>query len=108
MDPELTTFLTDRFAEVDRQFTEVGRRFDEVHRQFDEVHRRLEGVDRRLDGHDQRFDALDRKIDEKFEEAKRYFGVLAEDLRGQLQTVAEGHLELDRRVTRLERERRKR
>ena len=50
---------------------------------------------------------MDRKIDEKFEEAKRHFGVLAEDLRDDIRTVADGHLGLDRRVAKLEVKRRR-
>ena len=55
---------------MDRETTE---RFDVIDQRFGAVDRRFDGVDRRLD-------AMDRKVDEKFEESKRYFGVLAERL----------------------------
>ena len=64
MDPELAAFLTERFGEIG------GR--------FDTVDRRLDGVDRRFVGVHRRFDATDRRIDKRFEEAKRFFGVVAE------------------------------
>ena len=62
---------------MDRETTE---RFDVIDQRFGAVDRRFDGVDRRFDAMDQRFDAMDRKVDEKFEESKRYFGVLAERL----------------------------
>src|SRR6266849_7366002 len=106
---------------MDRETTE---RFDDVTHRFDVIDQRFGAVDQRFDGVDQRFDATDRKIDEKFEESKRYFGVLAERLESMVGLIAEGHhsLEgqlhefrawtetavgkLDQRVMRLERRRR--
>lgn len=105
MDPELASFLTERFDEINRRFDDVyGRfdvidqRFDAVDRRFEAVDRRFDAVDRRFDTMDRRFDATDRKIDEKFEEAKRESGVVAEGLREEIRAVADGHLVLDRRL----------
>jgi hypothetical protein len=39
---------------------------------------------------------MDRKIDEKFEEAKRHFGVLAERLESKVERLAEGVRGFDR------------
>jgi len=52
----------------------------------------LEGRGLRLGG--SVFNAINEKfagIDEKFEETKRYFGVVAEGLRSEIRLVAEGH-----------------
>lgn len=68
MDSELASFLAE-------QFGEINRRFDAV---------------------DQRFEVMDRKIDEKFEEAKRHFGVLAERLESKVERLAEGVRGFDR------------
>ena len=89
MDQELTAFLIERFGEI-------SRRFDDVYRRFDSIDQRFDSIDQRFDAVDRRFDATDRKIDEKFEEAKRHFGVLADDLRGQIRVVADGHVGLER------------
>ena len=70
---------------MDRETTE---RFDVIDQRFGAVDRRFDGVDRRLD-------AMDRKIDEKFEESKRYFGVLAERLESMVGLIAEGHRSLE-------------
>ena len=84
---------------MDRETTErfdvIDQRFGAVDRRFDEVDRRLDAMDRRFDAMDQRFDAMDRKIDEKFEESKRYFGVLAERLESMGGLIAEGHRSLE-------------
>lgn len=91
MDQELAAFLSERFDEI-------NRRFDDVYRRFDAIDQRFDMVDRRFDAVDQRFGAVDRKIDEKFEEAKRHFGVLAEGLEGKIALIAEGHLVLQRQL----------
>ena len=77
---------------MDRETTE---RFDVIDQRFGAVDRRFDEVDRRLDAMDRRFDAMDRKIDEKFEESKRYFGVLAERLESMVGLIAEGHRSLE-------------
>jgi archaellum component FlaC len=65
---------------------------DEMRR---EINQRLDGVDRRLDGVDQRFDAVDQRfdgVDQRFESADRrvvQLGVLIEQVRHEVQTVAE-------------------
>ena len=42
-------------------------------------------IEQRLDGHDRRFES----IDQRFDELKRHTGILAEDLRKEVQLVAE-------------------
>ena len=91
MDQELAAFLSERFDEI-------NRRFDDVYRRFDAIDQRFDMVDRRFDAVDQRFGEVDRKIDEKFEDAKRHFGVLAEGLEGKIALIAEGHLVLQRQL----------
>jgi hypothetical protein len=60
------------FAEMRQRFVEIDRRFDAVDRRFDAVDRRFEAVEERLGG-----------------EIRRV-GVVTEDLRTQIQLVAEG------------------
>jgi len=96
---------TERFDDVTRRFDVIDQRFGTVDRRFDGVDRRLDAMDQRFDAMDQRFgameqrfDATDRKIDEKFEESKRYFGVLAERLESMIGFIAEGHHSLERQL----------
>jgi chromosome segregation ATPase len=83
-----------RFEKMDARFDQVDARFDQVDARFEQVDARFEQVDARFDQVDARIDSvesrLDVKIDTKFEEAKRYFGVLADELRGQIRAAAEG------------------
>jgi hypothetical protein len=58
----------------------IGGLADEMRRGFANVDARLEQVESRLDA----------KIETRFEEAKRHFGVLADDLRAQIRASAEG------------------
>lgn len=105
MDQELAAFLSERFDEINRRFDDVYRRFDAIDQRFDMIDRRFDAVDRRFDAVDERFGAVDQqfgevnlKIDEKFEEAKRHFGVVAEGLEGKIALIAEGHLVLQRQL----------
>jgi len=65
---------------------------------FDAMDQRFDTMNRRFGAMEQRFDATDRKIDEKFEESKRYFGVLAERLESMIGFIAEGHHSLERQL----------
>ena len=86
---------TERFDVIDQRFGAVDRRFDGVDRRLDAMDQRFDAIDQRFDAMDQRFDAMDRKVDEKFEESKRYFGVLAERLESMAGLIAEGHRSLE-------------
>jgi hypothetical protein len=48
------------------------------------------------------FAKLDAKIDDKFEESKRHFGVIADGLRSEIQTVAESVDVVDRKIDRVD------
>jgi hypothetical protein len=54
-----------------------------------EMRRRFDGVDRRFDGIDGRLDGVDRRFVELEAELRRHFGVLIEQIRHELQLVAE-------------------
>ena len=75
MDPELRAYLDQRFDGVDRRLDGSDRRFN--------------GIDQRFDGIDQRFDGIDRRFVELDAELRRHFGVLIEQIRHELQLVAE-------------------
>lgn len=65
MDQELVQYLDGRFQTLDARFDRIDQRFDRI--------------DQQLDAHDDRFD-----------EVKRYTGILVEGLRCEVQLVAEG------------------
>jgi hypothetical protein len=50
---------------------------------------RFSTIDQRFDGIDQRFDGVDRRFVELDAELRRHFGVLIEQMRHELQLVAE-------------------
>ena len=111
MDQELVQYLDERFGGIDRRFEQIDQRFGQIDQRFGQIDQRFEQVDQRFGQVDQRFGQIDQRfgqIDQHFEsvdgqtkglrqemcegfdEAKRHFGILAEDLRRQLQLVAEG------------------
>ncbi|PYN25933.1 MAG: hypothetical protein DMD99_06855 [Candidatus Rokuibacteriota bacterium] len=87
-----------RFDAMDRRFDAMDQRFDAMDRRFDAMDQRFDAVDHRLDSMDQRFDATDRKIDERFEESKRYFGVLVGRFESMIALIVEGHQSLERQL----------
>ena len=89
MDPELRVYLDQRFEVLDQRFDLMDRRLEGVDRRLEGVDRRLEGVDRRLEGVDRRLEGVDRRFVELESELRRHFGVLTEQTRRELQTVAE-------------------
>jgi archaellum component FlaC len=69
MDQELVQYLGEQFGGINRRFEQVDQRFEQIDRQFAEIRR---------------------EISDRSEETKRHTGVLVEDLRHQVQLVAEG------------------
>jgi archaellum component FlaC len=114
-----------RFDQVDARFDAVDARFDQVDARFagvdarlGGVDARLGGVDARLGGVDARLDAVDARLDEanqgtaaisqrvdtleeRFMREIRQLGVITEDLRAQIQLVAEGVVGNGRAIERL-------
>ena len=67
----------------------------------EEMGLRFRAIDSRFDGVDSRFDAMDRRIEAEHETTRRLFHVVAEDLRHDLQAVAEGVLSNTRAIDEL-------
>jgi archaellum component FlaC len=81
VDPELRAYLDERFGAVDRRFDTVDARFDSIDQRFGAADQRIDGVDQRLDTVDRRFVALETEV--------RHSGVLIEQVRHEVQVVAE-------------------
>ncbi len=67
--------------------------------QFEGVNRRLDGMDARFDGNDAKFKSIDRRFDE-VKEQNRHTHVLIEDLKSEVQLLAEGHAAQDEKIDR--------
>ncbi|MEA2571329.1 MAG: hypothetical protein QOI24_3330 [Acidobacteriota bacterium] len=91
-----------RFEKMDGRFEKIDARFEEMDGRFEKIDARFEKMDARFENIDARFDKTDAKIDEKFEEAKRHFGVVADGLRSHMQTVAESVDVVDRKIDRVD------
>ena len=95
VDPELRAYLDERFDAVDRRFEAVDGRFDAVDRRFDAVDDRFDAIDQRFGAADQRIDGVDQRldtVDRRFvalETEVRHSGVLIEQVRHEVQVVAE-------------------
>lgn len=101
MDQELVQYLDNRFQSleqrIDQRFGQADQRFEGIDQRFDRIDRRFEGIDRRFEGVDRQFAQMRQEMNAGFDEVKRHNGVLIEDLRYQLQLVAEGlatHIEV--------------
>jgi type IV secretion system protein TrbJ len=106
------------FDDMRRGFAEISARFDGVDRRFDRVDQRFAEVDRRFDQVDQRFADVDGRLveanrgttevsqrvdtlEERVMREIRQLGVISEDLRSQIQLVAEGVVGNGRAIERL-------
>lgn len=101
MDQELVQYLDNRFQSleqrIDQRFGQVDQRFEGIDQRFDRIDRRFDRIDRRFEGVDRQFAQMRQEMNAGFDEVKRHNGVLIEDLRYQLQLVAEGlatHIEV--------------
>ena len=74
-----------------------------LERQLADIHRRFDTVDQRFDAVDQRFLEAREYTDAKFAEARRHLDVTAEQLRDDVQKIAEGHESLRQNMARVER-----
>jgi hypothetical protein len=78
-------------------FDEMRRGFVEMRQGFAEMNRRFEAIDRRFEAIDRRFEVIEGRFSDKLREN----GVLIEDLRSQIQAVAEGGRLNERAIERL-------
>ena len=83
MDQELVQYLDQQFGGINRRFEQIDQRFGQIDQRFGQIDQRFEGVDGQIKG-------LRQEMCEGFDEVKRHNGILIEDLRRQLQLVAEG------------------
>jgi archaellum component FlaC len=92
------------FAAINARFDGVDARFDRVDARFDQVDARFARVDARLDETNQGTAAINQRVDtleERFMREIRQLGVITEDLRAQIQLVAEGVIFNGRAIERL-------
>jgi chromosome segregation ATPase len=68
-----------RLDGIDQRLDKVDGRLDGIDQRLDKVDGRLDGLDRRMDGLDQRIDGLRADLNSRFDEARRYAGVLSEE-----------------------------
>jgi len=108
MAKQWNTEMQERFDKLQAAADEFRGRFDAIDIRFKEVDQRFEAVDRRFDVMDQRFEAVDRRFDEFETRILRAFKIQTEDIRADLQKVAEGFggmLErMERNITEMRRE----
>lgn len=97
MDQELVQYLDERFGGIDRRFEQIDQRFGQMDQRFGQMDQRFEQIDQRFGQIDRRVEGVDgqtkglrQEMYEGFGEVKRHNGILIEDLRRQLQLVAEG------------------
>jgi len=87
MDQELIHYLDNRFHSLEQK---IDQRFGQVDQHFGQIDQRFEQMDQRFAGVDGQIKGLRQEMCEGFDEVKRHNGILIEDLRYQVQLVAEG------------------
>jgi archaellum component FlaC len=85
---------------IDANAADTQQRFAEMETRFDQVDARFEQVDARFDQVDERAAGLRQHIDKIAEQMKLEFGIAVEDMRTQVQLVAESVLMVDAKLDR--------
>ena len=90
--------LEGRIDRQDARFDGLDARFDGLEGRIDGQDVRFDGLDARIEGLDARVDRLDQRQEQRFEETRRHFDVIAESLRDDIRMIAEGLVALSTRV----------
>ncbi len=89
---EETKLILDGIAgvktELKNEINELGKNFD---RKFEDIDKRLEDIDKRFENTDKRFESIERNMD-----TMRF--ILENEIRDNIRLVAEGHLDLYRKM----------
>ena len=81
-----------------QKFAGVDKRLDGIDARLDGIDARLDGIDARLDGIDTRLDGVDARLDNMETDIKDIKLTIENELRVNIQRIAEGHMDLDRKL----------
>ena len=81
-----------------QKFEGVDKRLDGIDARLDGMDVRLDGMDARFDGIDKRLDGMDIRLDNMGTDIKDIKMTIENELRVNIQRIAEGHLDLDRKL----------
>ena len=109
---EKLDLILSKLGQMDERFDRVDERLDRMDSRLDQMDNRLDQMDNRLDQMDERFDKMDErfdKMDERFDKMDERFDKVENDMTGikltleneirrNIQIVAEGHLDLYRKL----------
>ena len=97
--------MEERFDRVDEHLDRIDERLDRVEERLDRVEERLDRVEERLDRVEERLDEVEERLDEVEErlvevekEVRIVRTTLENEIRVNIQRVAEGHLDLYRKL----------
>ena len=80
-----------RFEDIDKRFEDIDKRFGDIDKRFGDIDKRLEDIDKRFENTDKRFESIERNMD-----TMRF--ILENEIRDNIRLVAEGHLDLYRKM----------
>jgi len=90
--------LERRIDGQDVRFDGLDARIDGLEGRIEQLDARVKGLDARVEGLDARVDRLDQRQEQRFEETRRHFDVIAESLRDDIRMIAEGLVALSTKV----------
>lgn len=94
----LIQLIYDDMQEVKKQQVAIFKRLGGMDERFGGMDERLDGIDERLDRMDERFDRLERQVHENTEGIRRINLCLENEIRPSIMRIAEGHLDLSRKL----------
>ncbi len=87
-----------RLDGMDKRLDGMDKRLDGIDKRFDSMDKRFDSMDKRFDSMDKRFDSLEARVLENTEGIKRINLCLENEIRLSIMRIAEGHLDLSRKL----------
>lgn len=94
----LIQLIYDDIQEMKKQQVKTDERLDRMDKRLDGVDKRLDGMDKRFVSINERLDSLESKVLENTEGIRRINLCLENEIRPSIMRIAEGHLDLSRKL----------
>ena len=90
--------LEERFDKLEERFDKLEERLDKLEERLDKLEERFDKLEERLDKLEQRFDELEERVCHLDNDIRDIRLILENEIRTNIQRVAEGHLDLSRNL----------
>jgi len=87
-----------KLEDHDRQFERINDKFDNIDKKFESIDKKFESIDKKFERIDKKFESIDKRLDNIESDVKNIKLTLENEIRVNIRRIAEGHLDLSRRL----------